>query len=321
VVKSNTVVGGVRTVVLTRAFQGIDADHYTFNPSVTSLPMINAAGDTVDLAYHKTRTSATLAIGATDASTCVCDGGTKGTINGLAFSKNCAPEPIGDLLLQKNPTCWIQTYAGGLSCCHHEDLLLDKDQQGDPRTMTYQLKFRFWYQDYTPATPTTPASHQNLRRFYFTTEAFAGEYDIVQCPAGTPSSECVQEITSHWQVKDMIDCTYTPDCQQHPGPGINLIYAGGHCHAPSCISLELYNQDTGELICRQEPVYGTGSGAPFDELGYIAIPPCLWGPAEEGLVPPTLLTWDTNLMSIKKNNNTYTHYGEMASWQMRGIYV
>jgi len=29
------------------------------------------------------------------------------------------------------------------------------------------------------------------------------------------------------------------------GYGINLIYAGGHCHAPSCISLNLYNADTG----------------------------------------------------------------------------
>ena len=38
--------------------------------------------------------------------------------------------------------------------------------------------------------------------------------------------------------------------------GINLIYAGGHCHAPSCISIELFNADTGELICRQTPVYG-----------------------------------------------------------------
>ena len=30
------------------------------------------------------------------------------------------------------------------------------------------------------------------------------------------------------------------------GPyGINLIYVGPHCHAPSCISMELYNADNG----------------------------------------------------------------------------
>ena len=57
----------------------------------------------------------------------------------------------------------------------------------------------------------------------------------------------------------------------------------------------------------------------MDELGYLAIPPCLWGEAEEGLVAPVYLPYDANLTSIKRNNNTYTHYGEMASWQMRGV--
>ena len=114
----------------------------------------------------------------------------------------------------------------------------------------------------------------------------------------------------------MVDCTFDADCHDRSGSGINLIYAGGHCHAPSCLSMELYNVDTGELLCRQEPVFGQGSGQPYDELGYIALPPCLWGPASEGLVPPTLLAWNTNLMSIKRNNNPYSHYGEMASWQV-----
>jgi hypothetical protein len=58
--------------------------------------------------------------------------------------------------------------------------------------------------------------------------------------------------------------------------GIHLIYAAGHCHAPSCISMELYNADTQELLCRHDPVYGK-SHEIFDELGYLAIPPCLYG--------------------------------------------
>ena len=56
-------------------------------------------------------------------------------------------------------------------------------------------------------------------------------------------------------------------------------------------------------------------------MGYIAIPPCLWGSEEEGLVPPTFLSFDTNLLSIKRNNNTNAHYGDMAMWQMRGVMV
>ena len=38
-------------------------------------------------------------------------------------------------------------------------------------------------------------------------------------------------------------------------------------------------------------------------------------------MPPTFLSFDTNLLSIKRNNNTNAHYGEMAMWQMRGVMV
>ena len=57
----------------------------------------------------------------------------------------------------------------------------------------------------------------------------------------------------------------------------------------------------------------------YDEEGYLALPPCLWG-EEPGLHPSILLPPNTPLVSIKKNRNTHQgHYGEMASWQMRGI--
>jgi len=205
-------------------------------------------------------------------------------------------------------------------CCHHQNILLDADQPTDPRTDETYLKFRFYYQDYHPANETSPASHFNLYRFYYQTEAWSSEYDIIKCPAGTPSSECVSEITARFTVRDMVNCdSNDPDCDKK-FTGIQLIYAGGHCHAPSCISLELYNADNGELLCIQTPIFGTGSSAKFDEKDYLAIPPCLWG-NQDGLVPPVYLSLDTNLLSVKKNNNTYGHYGEMASWQMRGIYL
>lgn len=108
--------------------------------------------------------------------------------------------------------------------------------------------------------------------------------------------------------------------------GFKPVYVGAHCHAPTCISQELYNADTGELLCRQEAVYGTEtSGATgarrFDEKGYLAVPPCVWGDPAEGLQEPPLLSWDTNLTSIKRANSTYAHTGEMALWQGRGILV
>jgi len=155
-VVSNTVTAGVRTVVLKRAFRGATADHYTFDPTVASVPMIDAVGNSVQLAFHKARGTGTVTMEAVGGATCVCNGGTHGTINGLDFSKNCAPEPIGDLLQQRNPTCFIQTYAGGLACCHHKDILLDADQPVDNRTDEYHMKFRFWFQDYVPPTDKAP---------------------------------------------------------------------------------------------------------------------------------------------------------------------
>ena len=56
----------------------------------------------------------------------------------------------------------------------------------------------------------------------------------------------------------------------------------------------------------------------YDEEGYLALPPCLWGD-DEGLAPSVLLPPGAQVYSVKKNKNTHTgHYGEMASWQMRG---
>jgi len=104
---------------------------------------------------------------------------------------------------------------------------------------------------------------------------------------------------------------------------MRLIYAGGHCHAPSCRSIELYRNDTGtpRLLCRQLPKWGQGNFPKdkFDEAGYLALPPCLWG-EDEGLEPSFFLPENTPLLSVKKNRNTHMgHFGEMASWQMRGV--
>ena len=96
--------------------------------------------------------------------------------------------------------------------------------------------------------------------------------------------------------------------------------------APTCLSMELFNEDTGELICRNVPTYGTlranATGERrFEEEGYLALPPCVWGSAEQGLPEPPLLRWDANLTAIKRCNSTYGHTGEMARWQGHGIIV
>jgi len=309
-------------VILSRKFKGLTPDHFTFNILQTAIPFINAIGSTKTFSYHKFKMSSILNLVALDGSTCICKGSEKDYINDIAFEKFCAPPPTGDLLQQKNPTCSLATYSGGLCCCRHGMILLDADQPVDNRVDEVYLKFRFYYQKYEPAiSPSVGPSHKNLHRFYFTTEAFAGEYDIVKCPHGHPPSECIQEITSHFTPRQWLDCDpYKDPVNCNVKNGMQLIYGSGHCHAPSCLSMELYNADTGALLCRQVPVYGTGSSVPFDEYGYAAIPPCLWG-YEDGLSEPPVLFVDTNLFSIKRSNNTFGHLGDMAQWQMRGVFL
>ena len=65
------------------------------------------------------------------------------------------------------------------------------------------MKFRFWFQEYEPVSDSKPAaSHQNLVRLYWQTEAWAGEYDIPKADPETPPEETVHEITARWQVRN-----------------------------------------------------------------------------------------------------------------------
>ncbi|CAD7924459.1 unnamed protein product [Amoebophrya sp. A25] len=110
--------------------------------------------------------------------------------------------------------------------------------------------------------------------------------------------------------------------------GVYLIWANGHCHAPSCLSMELRRNDTGELLCRQEPILGTtwSTDDVLIEPGFVHIPPCVFAnPAIDAsllqhLPSAPYIPFHAPLVSVKRNRNTDNgHYGEMASWQMRAI--
>ena len=329
-VVSNTVTGGNRTVVITRPLHLDSDDYYSFDAEKPSMDVILARGCNTTFAQHCGHGSATMNFLAVDSPMRVCRDGIEGKIDGGGFKETrCADVPKSTLLETKNPTCSIKTYRGGLACCRDGKSLLDKDQEipWPEQYLEYRLKFRFHFEEYSPATALTPASHQHLVRFYWMTEAFAGEYDITACPQGTPSSQCIQVITSQWKVSDFVrNAPWSQMWGQGPNAtkadGIKLIYAGPHCHAPSCLSMELYNADTGDLLCHVEPKVGTSTTEIYDELGFLAIPPCLWSDnPDDGLMAPVFLPMNASLLSIKRNNNTVAHTGEMASWQMRGHMV
>ena len=148
-VVSSTVDSARRTVVLTRTLTMADyeANYYDFKLTQASLPFITAIGSGPAFAYHKAHSVSTLALFADAAPTCVCAAapplfgdtssgtvsydatGTTGSHNGtVAFGKACVPEcdpedktctKSSSMIEQKNPTCDVRTYKGGLSCCHH----------------------------------------------------------------------------------------------------------------------------------------------------------------------------------------------------------
>ena len=169
--------------------------------------------------------------------------------------------------------------------------------------------FRFFFEDPKP-------TDQNAFFVFHEVEANHGEYDVPVCLNGTNPDACVHTITGHWQVKDMIrkckdraDPWCAPSTPSFPqSQKISLVHASGHCYGPACISMELYNADTGELICGVHPILGTGD-EPMNEAGYVVgIPPCSWGSEEEGMAPAPLLDLNTNLMSVKKANSTIYLY-------------
>ena len=63
----------------------------------------------------------------------------------------------------------------------------------------------------------------------------------------------------------------------------------------------------------------TINGTRFNEEGYIAVPPCVWGSDDAMGVKPLVLSMGTNLRAESRTNNTYGHHGEMAIWQIFGV--
>jgi len=249
----------------------------------------------------------------------------------------CPDEPLSQLKAIGNRICALDTYPGGQMCCPHKAILLDRDQNPWPdQLLTYYMKFRFWFQPWR----STPASHANLERFYWQTESYAGEYDIPPGPTsigkdrGATSYDAqdgyVYTIASEWPAAWTVwGCDPTnatgPQCVPDGVRGFELAYAGGHCHAPNCLSIELKIKETGEVLCRQKPLWGTGDVEhdPFDDAGYATLPPCLWrgvNDSDISLPPRPRVPIHATLRTVCRQNSTIGHTGQMASWQMRGVF-
>ena len=108
------------------------SDYANFSMTGLSVPFISAVGATPRLSYHKNKTASTLALWpAAGAPACLCAqpaaafGHATGTIKYLptgeefGFVNYCQPEPRESVLAQRNPTCDVRSYVGGLQVCKH----------------------------------------------------------------------------------------------------------------------------------------------------------------------------------------------------------
>jgi hypothetical protein len=323
------------------------------------LVAIGSAGAFTTAAVHTFKTGAIVPLAPVSAPVCLCrdPSSNTGTIGGRPFNSDiCAPYPTSSLLTGSefglNGICNISTYGGGLYCCGGGSVLLDKDQEIPEPTDTWYMKYRFYFEDYE--------KQLNLYRVWWGTEAYNNEYDVPKSKYDctdpvTPAENCTHIIKSKFTGTDILmggeidlaakqagklttsscgdvgcacmvrgnpdACMNVSRVANEYGGKYRLMYAALHCHAPACMSMELWNDDTGELICRNDAVYGNGT-TPHNEKAYlVGIPPCLWGSTEEGLAPPPIMHLDANYSALKRANNTNGHWGVMALWQMRAAYM
>jgi len=248
-----------------------------------------------------------------------------GTIAGMRFQTPCAPYPTSDLIKTHNAICDVRAYNGGLRCCTGGSILLDADQEVPPQKDSFFMKYRFYFEEYT--------TQRNAFRVWWSTEATNNEYDVPKSPANcadpaTPMEDCQHVIRSVFHGVDMLSlgsgcmmqgdinaCGNVTRIREEDGGQFELVYAGAHCHAPACDRMELWNADTGELLCQVKAMYGKGAACE------LSLPPCVWGTDAEGLKPPPVLRLNSNLTVVKYANNTNGHWGTMALWQMRAAYI
>jgi len=251
---------------------------------------------------------------------------------------DCLDEPRSDMLRHgdgtgrdlPNMACNFETYNGGLECCKHSWLLTDKNQDEQvpkDKVDTYFLKWRYYFQEYAPATEKLNASHQHLHHWVFLIDATVNDYEEDNARYGTTS---IGTISAHLKAKDIgledLEGGFNDDGAP-PIPKnftkITPMVMTPHCHAPSCIRQELWNADTNEIICNMTAKYGDEKYGKtteiFNERDYITILPCLYG-YQPGLQFPFSLSPDTNIRAIKYFNNTYRHLGQMAQWTGLMVY-
>jgi len=341
-VVSTLVHNNLRTVVLRRGINGSTADHYSFKTIAGNINLITAVGTGPDLAYHKSRSGGKITLIPANNSACICQPTSTYYLSYMDSTQHfrtydCVDEPRSDMLKRgdgtgrqlPNQACHMATYHGGLQCCKHSWFLTDRAQDNlisRDKVDTYYLKWRYYFQEYEPATKTTQASHKHLHHWVFLIDERINDYEEDNAHYGRKS---MGKITAHLKAMDIgLEDLRNPTDDGAPPVASNFttitpLVMTPHCHAPSCIRQEFWNANTGEIICNMTAKYGDdkygSTSNVFNEKDYLIILPCIYG-HQPGLQFPFSLAPDTNITAIKYFNNTYRHLGQMAQWTGLMVY-
>lgn len=234
-----------------------------------------------------------------------------GTIDGVK------PLPFGcsqELIDQGNPSCSLETYQGGYRCCENGVFLTD-DIPG-PLAMSHPLQMKITVTYYEDLQSPQIVTHTNCCDASGNSTAKGNiEYDVPQCPAGTPPELCEHIVTS---VQPLDLSLRHHGHSSHPDRLLDLVHAWGHQHI-GAIGMELWNEQTGQLLCKTQPRYGNGTQV-GNEAGFlVGIPPCVWGPPPLP-APPRLRARDL-IRTVARYNSSVPRHGVMSLWLMEAAPV
>jgi len=218
-----------------------------------------------------------------------------------------------ELLRQSNTGCSLATYQGGYRCCEHGVFLSEKIPGPEVQPDEYRAKFTFTY--YHTELPGARAVVQPACCDATGDMTKQGniEYDVPKCAPGTAPEFCEHMISSVQPFGIPLQSGGNSSEHFDPDEVLELVHAWGHQHV-GALGMELFNEQTGQLLCRTKPRYGTGQAA-GDEAGFlVGIPPCVWGPPP--LAPPPRLRRGDLLRTVARYNSSQARHGVMSLWVM-----
>ena len=134
--------------------------------------------------------------------------------------------------------------------------LLDADQPipWPDQPINYTLKWRFWYQEYDPHAHTTvQMSHLGDGTDWSIgsgsmAPGYGAEYDVPKCGEGVAG--CALEADGTW-VHTITGTFKVKSGRQFDATEGRIlpVVAHLHCHAPTCLSMAVHNNETGDLLC------------------------------------------------------------------------